>query len=90
MQELQDKNLGKLGRDKITKFEGIIIAKIIFLFGCNQYGIAPQTFDKERGTRSNTEYFDEGRIEIVGDGIQAKEVQASKPGSDFNTDLPIL
>ena len=40
-------NLGKKAKDKITGFEGIIVGKIIYLFGCNQYGIAPKNFNKE-------------------------------------------
>ena len=81
-------NLGKLAKDKITNFEGIIIGKIIYLFGCNQYGLAPQTFDKEKGKRAETEWFDEGRIEIIGEGINPSSVQADRPGADFNFDTP--
>ncbi len=81
-------NLGKEGRDKITGFKGIIIGKINYLFGCAQYGIAPQSFDHEKGTRPETQWFDEGRIEIIGEGIAPTEVQAEKPGADFNFDTP--
>lgn len=80
--------LGKQVKDKITGFEGIAVTKLISLFGCNQYGIAPQIFDKEKGKRGDTEYFDEGRLEITGEGIAAKEVQVEKPGADFNNDAP--
>lgn len=82
-------NLGKKAKDKITGFEGIIIGKIIYLFGCHQYGIAPQGYDKEKGTRFETQWFDEGRIEIIGDGITAEEVKSkSGDGPDFNFDSP--
>ncbi len=83
-----DPLLGKQAKDKITGFEGILITKVISLFGCNQYGIAPQTFDKEKGKRGETEYFDEGRIEIIGPGIKPSDVQTDAPGADFNHDLP--
>lgn len=86
--EIQDEKFGKKGKDKITGFEGIIIGKIDYLFGCRQYGIAPQNFDKEKGKRADTEWFDEGRIEIVGEGISPKDVQVEKPGADFNFDNP--
>ena len=82
------KNLGKKGKDKITGFEGIIVGKISYLFGCDQYGIAPQTFNKESGKRADTEWFDEGRIEITGEGVKPEEVRVDKPGADFNFDTP--
>lgn len=80
--------LGKKAKDKITGFEGIIISKVTYLFGCNQYGIAPQYYDSEKGKRADTEYFDEGRIEILGDGVRADEVSVDEPGADFNADAP--
>lgn len=72
--------LGKQAKDKITNFEGIIIAKCEYLFGCNQWGLAPQVFDKEKGKPGETQWFDEGRIEIIGEGITAKEVSVKDPG----------
>lgn len=77
--------LGKEGRDKITGFKGIIVAKIEFLFGCNQYGIAPRM--DEIGKIQDTHYFDEGRIEIIGDGIKPEDVQVEKKGG-INRDAP--
>ena len=81
-------NLGKEAKDKITGFQGIIVGRITYLFGCNQYGIAPQQWDKEKGKRPETEWFDEGRIAIVGEGISASEVSVEAPGADFNFDAP--
>lgn len=85
---MHDEILGKLGRDKITGFEGIIIGVAYYLFGCAQYGLAPQTFNKESGKRADTEWFDEGRIEIIAEGIIAQEVSVEEPGADFNKDSP--
>lgn len=82
------KNLGKQGKDKITGFEGIIVSKIEYLFGCAQYGIAPPVYDNDKQKRGETEYFDEGRIEIIGVGVTAKSVKVKKPGADFNKDAP--
>lgn len=79
--------LGKLGKDKITDIEGIIVGKITYLFGCNQYGIAPKAA-KDTGKRPDTEWFDEGRIEIIGEGITAASVSVEQPGADFNFDNP--
>lgn len=80
--------LGKKAKDKITGFEGILVSRIIFLFGCEQWGIAGQSFDEKEAKRAPTEYFDDGRIEITGPGIAAEEVTGKIPGPDFNADRP--
>jgi len=77
-------NLGKEAKDKITGFEGIIVGKISYLFGCNQYGIAPEAKD---GKVNDTHWFDEGRIEVLGVGILKEEVSVDKPGG-VNRDCP--
>ena len=74
--------LGKKVRDKITGFEGIAIGEITYLYGCNQIGIAPKI--SKDGKREDVQWFDIGRMEIIGDGITAKEVQTDKPGSEYN------
>jgi hypothetical protein len=78
-------NLGKEGRDKITGYKGIIVGMIIYLFGCVQYGLAPKV-DKN-GKMGDTNWFDAGRIEIIGDGITPKSVRGKKPGG-VNRDAP--
>ena len=83
-------NLGKIGKDKITGFEGVIVGKATYLFGCHQYALAPQTWNKETGKRPETEWFDEGRISIVGEGIAPSDVQVEAPGAEFNFDAPKL
>ena len=77
-------DLGKKGRDKITGFEGILVGRSQYLFGCDQYCIAPPAKD---GKILESCWFDEGRIEIVGDGFTPEEVQVEKPG-DPNRDCP--
>ena len=59
-------NLGKRAKDKITGFEGIIVRKIVGLFDSNSYSIAPEAKD---GKLNDTERFNEGRIEIIGEGV---------------------
>ncbi len=76
--------LGQKGRDKITGFEGIIISHVKYLFGCDQYGLTPQATDGKLG---DTNYFDEGRIEVIGRGILPEEVQVEKKGG-INRDCP--
>jgi hypothetical protein len=73
--------LGKKAKDKITGFEGIITSKHIYLFGCQQYAIQPPA-DKD-GKSQSAGYFDEGRIEILGEGFTPEEVAGEKPGCEF-------
>ena len=79
-----DKLLGKKAIDKITGFEGIIIGKCEYLFGCNQYGITPPAKDGKCG---ETQWFDEGRIEVIDDGITPESVKGTKNGG-VNSDAP--
>jgi len=67
-------NLGKLGRDKVTGFEGIIVGIAYHLYGCATYGLTPKV--AKNGEVKNASWFDEGRIEIIGNGIQPKDVKA--------------
>lgn len=76
--------LGKQARDKITGFEGIIIAKVTYLYGCNQYGLSPRVQD---GKVIDSSFFDEGRIEIIGNGVCPGEVKVKKNGG-INRDCP--
>jgi hypothetical protein len=77
--------MGQEGRDKITGFQGIITSHVEFLYGCDQYGLSPKV--SEDGTIKSAEFFDEGRIEIVGRGILPEEVQVEKKGG-INRDAP--
>lgn len=79
--------LGKMGRDKITGFEGTITGKCTYLYGCSQYCLVPKV--SKDGTIGATQWFDEGRIEITGKGILAKEVKSEKNGAEFNVEHPI-
>ena len=77
-------NLGKKARDKVTGFEGIIIGMCVYLYGCEQYGIAPKA---KGGKLEESHWFDIGRIEILGEGVTQKSVRAKKPGGE-NRDAP--
>lgn len=69
--------LGLKAFDPISGFEGIIISRVHHLFGCSQYGLAPKK--GEDGQVKKTEYFDEGRIEIIDiDGIGTEENQINE------------
>jgi hypothetical protein len=77
-------NLGQKAKDKITGFEGILIGRCQYLTGCDQYGIAPPAKD---GEVKNSQWFDEGRIEVLGKGVTIGEVTATKNGGP-NRDAP--
>ena len=70
-------NLGKMARDKVTGFEGVIIGRLNYLFGCAQYCLSPRAVKNEL---KNSEWFDEGRIEVIGEGVFPEDVQSDKPG----------
>lgn len=73
--------LGKEAKDVITGISGILIGRCEHMFGCNTYGIAPKAAEGQK--RPDTEWFDEGRIEIIGTGISPESVQVDKPGCDY-------
>lgn len=79
-------NLGKKAKDKITGFEGIITGKCFYLYGCAQYCLMP-TVDKD-GKKQEGNWFDEGRIKITGQGIEASEVKVEKNGCENRDDSP--
>ena len=72
--------LGQKAKDKITGFEGILTARCQYITGCDQYQLSPVGLDKENKLKELYQ-FDEGRIEILGPGINKEEVQKKKsPG----------
>jgi len=82
-----DEKFGKLGKDRVTGFTGIIVAKVEYLYGCNQYALRPPV-DPDKMELKDAQYFDEGRIEIIGQGIRAEDVQAKEPGAEYNSECP--
>jgi hypothetical protein len=74
MEKSMLENLGKLGRDKITGFEGIILATSKHLYGCDSYLLV----EKLKDGKSAKADFDKGRIEVIGDGITPSDVQTEK------------
>lgn len=76
-----DLELGFKVKDKVTGLEGIATARIDYLYGCRQYGVTPEAKD---GKTNDTCWFDEGRLEILGQGISEVEVASPEPGPEFN------
>ena len=75
-------DLGKQARDKVTGFKGIITGHAKHLYGCDTYGLTPAV-DKD-GKVTDAYWFDEGRIEITGEGINPADVKAEKNGAGSN------
>ena len=75
--------LGQKAKDKITGLEGIVTGKAEYLYGCTQYCVVPPARDGKAGG----EWFDEGRIEVTGNGVLPEEVAGEKPGGP-NRDCP--
>ena len=80
-----DEKFGKKARDKVNGLVGIITGKSVWMYGCNQYCIVPPV-DKE-GKVVDGSWFDEGRIEIIEDAIEPKDVQVARGGAD-NANMP--
>ena len=74
-----EKWFGKKCRDKVTGLEGICIACTTTLFSADQYAL--ERLNKKG--RPEHEWFDEGRLEIIGDGVKVKDVESSRPGGSF-------
>lgn len=72
--------LGREMTDKITGFTGIATSKHFYLTGCAQYGLQPKM--REDGTVPDKQYFDEGRLKVIGVGVSGDEVTAATVGCD--------
>lgn len=70
--------LGQKAKDKITGFKGILTGRAEYLYGCTQYVIVPEV--AKDGKMGDGQWFDEGRIEVLGKGVLASAVRALKPG----------
>ena len=75
----QERFFGKLCRDKVTLFEGICTGRLTSLYGSDMYCLAQRSKKKKA---SRDEWFDEARIEIIGDGVAVDEVKGSRPGGE--------
>jgi len=72
MKEMTQKEiLGCKFRDRITGFEGIATARIVYLNGCVQYCVTPRI--KENEKMQSGEYIDVGQLEFVDEGIRKPE-----------------
>lgn len=56
--------LGDIVKDKITGFEGVVIAKTEWLYGCIRIGIQSRSISKE-GTIPEAQWIDIAQAEII-------------------------
>jgi len=78
--------LGLKAKDKITGFEGIITGRAQYLTGCNQAVLVPTVDDK--GLVRGGEWFDEARLEIIGEGFTPAEVSSTANPGGPQRDAP--
>jgi hypothetical protein len=71
--------LGQKAEDKITGFYGTIIGRAQYLTGGDQYCLAPPIRQGINEVQKS-EWFDEGRIKILGPGVTAADVADPAPG----------
>lgn len=69
---------GKEVKDKVTGFVGICTGQTRWMYGCDQYCVTPKA--DEKGNCKDAKWFDDGRIEVIGQGIKTEEVRVEKNG----------
>lgn len=57
--------LGKIVRDRITGFEGVVVCRTEWLFLCVRIGVQSQAL--KDGQAQEPAYFDEAQLEVIGD-----------------------
>lgn len=72
--------MGILAKDVITGFKGTVIGRCEYISGCNQVLLAP--YCKDDGTKIDSEWFDEQRIEQIGDRLAITLDNGATPGFD--------
>lgn len=70
--------LGETVKDKITSFQGVVIARTEYLTGCNRYSI--QTKDLHEGKPVEWQQFDEDQLEKVKEKITKIKTDKTKGG----------
>lgn len=71
--------LGWTAKDKITGFEGTVVARCEYISGCHQVLLVPKVDDK--GGHRESHWFDESRCERIGDSEITLDI-GRNPGFD--------
>lgn len=77
---MNNNELGKKAKSKITGFEGTITGKCYYLTGCTQVLIAPPVDDN--GNHREAYWFDLGSVDVYGEevGIRPEDVKGEEDG----------
>lgn len=83
-----DSQIGKKARDRITGFEGVITGRSEYITSCDHILLQLETDDK--GSYVEGRWFDEGRIMLLGDGVNPAELvaESEKPGGPMLNSPP--
>jgi hypothetical protein len=72
--------LGNTYKDKITGFQGVAVAHVTYLTGCDQLCLQPPA---EGNDFKSSYYFDVGRLELVSEGtVSPSDVAGEESGCD--------
>jgi len=64
--------LGEKVKCKVSGFVGIATSRVEYINGCIQYGVTPRV-KKGENKKPDAEYIDEGKLVVVGLGINIKK-----------------
>ena len=74
---------GDIVKDVITGFKGVVMARVDYFTGCNQYGVSPMNVTSE-GKKPDWEYIDENRLTSCKKGIKLPNQIKPIFGADGN------
>ena len=74
---MRDSRLGQRVRDKISGYEGVVVARTEWLWGCVRYGVRSEKLDKE-GLPLEDKWFDEDEILVLPAEVQ----EAPRPSAE--------
>jgi hypothetical protein len=79
--------LGNKVRDSITGFEGIVIGRTEWLYGCTRLGVEPQKLHE--GKPVEAQWFDEQRLTVLTDDKpQVSKDSKARTGGPHNDPKP--
>lgn len=72
---------GDVVTEKVTGFKGTITGTVYYLTGCSQYMVTPKC--KVETKASEGSWYDESRLELVGEGVSEDDVKGKNNGCDI-------
>jgi hypothetical protein len=73
--------LGQEVKEKVTGYAGVVMSRSEYFTGCLHYGIQSRSLTPD-GKTKDWEYFDESRLELIGNEfvLQVPDESTSGPG----------